>query len=63
MNDREKLDQIINLIAERSRILLDEIGDMDPTKDDYDSILEINSSQISVLDELYNEAIKIKNLE
>jgi hypothetical protein len=54
-----KVDRILELIHEKSRIRQDEISGLDPnTKDEI--IMEILAAEITVLDELYREVEMIK---
>ena len=61
MTDQEKLSNIINLISDKSKIIQLELDSVDPENSNYDLLLEIMSAQISTLDEIYNDATKIKN--
>ena len=61
MTDQEKLSSILNLISDKSRIIQLELDSVDPENSNYDLLLEIMSAQISTLDEIYNDATKIKN--
>jgi hypothetical protein len=61
MTDQEKLISIINLISDKSSIIQLELDSVDPENSNYNLLLEIMSAQISILDEIYNDATKIKN--
>lgn len=61
MTDQEKLSSILNLISDKSRVIQLELDSVDPENSNYDLLLEIMSAQISTLDEIYNDATKIKN--
>ncbi len=50
---------VINLISERSRLIQDELDQLDPESENYELMLEILSAQLSLLDEIYNEATKL----
>lgn len=54
---------VINLISERSRLIQDELDQLDPESANYELMLEILSAQLSLLDEIYNEATKLVNLK
>jgi len=51
--------KVINLISERSRLIQDELDQLDPESENYELMLEILSAQLSLLDEIYNEATKL----
>jgi hypothetical protein len=51
--------RVINLISERSRLIQDELDQLDPESENYELMLEILSAQLSLLDEIYNEATKL----
>jgi hypothetical protein len=57
----DKTDRILNLLSERSRYLHEEIDSYRGSEDeDAILILEINSAQIALLDELYQEIKSLK---
>ena len=57
----DKTDRILNLLSERSRYLHEEIDSYRGSEDeDAILILEINSAQIVLLDELYQEIKSLK---
>ena len=59
MND--KLDIILNILSERNRTLQEEIDSCEGSEDqDASLIFEINSAQIALLEELYQEVKSLK---
>ena len=62
MKGEEAMDQLSNYVSERSRMLQDEIENLqiEPESDEWIFIVEINGAQISLLDELY---VYIKELK
>lgn len=62
MKGEDALDQLSNYVSERSRMLQDEIENLqiEPGSDEWIFIVEINGAQISLLDELY---VYIKELK
>lgn len=62
MKGEEAMDQLSNYVSERSRMLQDEIENLqiEPGSDEWIFIVEINGAQISLLDELY---VYIKELK
>lgn len=57
----DKTDRILNLLSERSRYLHEEIDSYRGSEDeDGILILEINSAQIALLEELYQEIKSLK---
>lgn len=55
----DKVSQIVELISEKSRALQDELDSLPPLNTD-DSVRNELISQVTILDELYNEVILIQ---
>ena len=62
MKGEDAIDELSNYVSERSRMLQDEIENLqiEPGSDEWIFIVEINGAQISLLDELY---VYIKELK
>lgn len=62
MREGEVLDLLSRYVSERSRMLQDEIENLQiaPGSDEWVSIVEINGAQVSLLDELYTYINELK---
>lgn len=62
MREGEVLDQLSRYVSERSRMLQDEIENLQiaPGSDEWVSVVEINGAQVSLLDELYSYINELK---
>lgn len=57
----DKIDRILNILSERNRSLQEELDSCGGSEDeDASLIFEINSAQIALLEELYQEVKSLK---